>query len=517
MVAGSGGGGGSGGYNCGSGGGGAGGGSITINANSLIIGATGVIRANGGNGGSDGTGNCGGGGGGSGGSIWLSAASMTHNGVLSATGGTGGASNIPGSPYYGVGAAGANGRIRLDYNGTLGGSGTSNPAVGYTSTISSVQTAAVVTSNVTCFGGNDGAALATNMNGNPPYTQVWSPSGGTSTTASGLTAGTYTYTVTDANGCTASTSVTITQPPQITATVSATNVSCFGGADGCLTVTTSGGVAPYSYNWSPTGGTADTACGLSAGCYTVLITDANGCTATATGCVTQPTPLVATATAGNVSCFGACDGILTGMAAGGTPAYTYMWVPGNYVTQTVTGVCAGCYTLTVTDANGCVAMYTICVTQPPMATVNVLGNDTTICLNAVYNLCAPAGYSAYLWNTSSTAMCINADTTMCYSVLLTDSSGCTITDTICVLEDPCLGIGIPETPTFSFYPNPANTFIIISHGMNEAQLVKVFDINGKVCVAEMVKDKEQLNISTLAEGIYAIQIGNRTEELLITR
>jgi hypothetical protein len=129
LWAGSGGGGGSGGISCGSGGGGAGGGLIIINANSIIIGATGSLISNGGNGGSDGNGNCGGGGAGSGGSIWIASPSLTNNGNISAIGGIGGASTVPGSPYYGTGGNGSAGRIRID--GTLSGSGNIIPNLGF--------------------------------------------------------------------------------------------------------------------------------------------------------------------------------------------------------------------------------------------------------------------------------------------------------------------------------------------------------------------------------------------------
>jgi len=139
LETGSGGGGGSGGYDCGAGGGGAGGGIIIINAAvSITISATGIIRSNGGNGGSDGTGNCGGGGGGSGGSLWIATPSLTHNGMLEATGGIGGASAVSGSPYYGGGATGSEGRVRMDYNGAMAGSGTSNPGVGSTFTVGTI-------------------------------------------------------------------------------------------------------------------------------------------------------------------------------------------------------------------------------------------------------------------------------------------------------------------------------------------------------------------------------------------
>jgi len=149
SLAGSGGGGGSGGYDCGAGGGGAGGGFIFIHANNIIISATGMITANGGNGGSDGTGNCGGGGAGSGGGIWIGALSIQNDGIVSAIGGIGGASSVPGSPYYGVGGNGAVGRIRIDVTGSVSGSGSFTPGVGFQNNLAPVQSSQTVD---LCFG-----------------------------------------------------------------------------------------------------------------------------------------------------------------------------------------------------------------------------------------------------------------------------------------------------------------------------------------------------------------------------
>ncbi len=183
SEAGSGGGGGSGGYDCGAGGGGAGGGFVRISAQTSInIGATGVINTNGGNGGTDGTGNCGGGGGGSGGSLWLASPSFTQNGSLLALGGTGGASTVNYAPYYGTGADGSVGRIRLDYNGSLVGSGTAQPTVGATNTIiSAVVSPPTGTSNPTICNNTTASLSATCAAG----TINWYDAGGTTLQGTG--------------------------------------------------------------------------------------------------------------------------------------------------------------------------------------------------------------------------------------------------------------------------------------------------------------------------------------------
>jgi hypothetical protein len=133
--------------------------------------------------------------------------------------------------------------------------------------------------NVSCFGGSDGSATASASGGATPYTYNWS-NGATGATASGLSAGAYTVTVTDANNNTASDNVTITQPTAVSVTASSTNASCPGATDGTASASASGGTPGYTYSWS-NGATGSNISGLGAGTYTVIATDANGCTANA--------------------------------------------------------------------------------------------------------------------------------------------------------------------------------------------------------------------------------------------
>ena len=145
--------------------------------------------------------------------------------------------------------------------------------------------------NVSCFGGSDGTATATPSGGSTPYSYFWS-NGQTGQTATGLAPGTYTCTITDVFGCIATTSsVTITQPSAITATISTTNVSCFGGSNGSAAAFVTGGTAPYTYLWS-NGQTTQTANGLSAGTYSCAITDANNCSVINSTIIYEPNPLL---------------------------------------------------------------------------------------------------------------------------------------------------------------------------------------------------------------------------------
>ena len=135
-------------------------------------------------------------------------------------------------------------------------------------------TASATASNVLCNGQASGTVTVTPVGGTAPFTYAWSPMATNTPILNNLAAGTYTVTVTDVNGCTSQTTVTITEPTPLVATSIATDELL--GSDGTATVNVSGGTAPYTYNWS-SGGIGATETGLVAGVYTVNITDANGC------------------------------------------------------------------------------------------------------------------------------------------------------------------------------------------------------------------------------------------------
>src|SRR5262249_34476060 len=159
--------------------------------------------------------------------------------------------------------------------------------------------------NVLCYGAQAGSATVTAAGGTSAYSYAWSDLQ-TAATATGLAAGTYTVTVTDAKGCTAVTSVTITQPTALIAEIiGQTNIGCNGAASGSATVNATGGTTVYTYNWSTTPAqTTATASGLAAGTYTVTVTDSNNCTKSVSVTITQsPTLTASAAQTSAVSCF----------------------------------------------------------------------------------------------------------------------------------------------------------------------------------------------------------------------
>jgi hypothetical protein len=216
--------------------------------------------------------------------------------------------------------------------------------------------------------GHDGCVTATVIGGCAPFTYLWS-NGATTASQCGLTAGLYQVTVTDGSGHTVVQSIVLTQAPNLAATATATPVSCNGAHNGTATAQPAGGCAPYHYHWN-TGATSQTIGGLNPGTYTVTVTSAGGCTATASVTVTQPSRLVVDAGANQVAYPAyqpqACA-TLTGSVSGGTPAYSRLWttrsgqVLGNANTVTVCPTVNTVYFFRVTDANGCTGVDSVLV------------------------------------------------------------------------------------------------------------------------------------------------------------
>lgn len=198
---------------------------------------------------------------------------------------------------------------------------------------------------------SNGSATASVTGGIPPYNYTWLPSGGSGATASNLASGTYTVSVTDANNtCTASAITVISNlsSPWVTATSTPT---CNAGATGSATVAATGGVPPYTYLWQPGNSTSQTITGLTAGSYSVTVTDNNGCFGTASVSVPVSPQLSVWAISAAANCVN--NGSATAWYGGGTPPYTFSWLPGGQTTATATGLSPGSYTVTVTDAAGC--------------------------------------------------------------------------------------------------------------------------------------------------------------------
>ncbi|MBK9416834.1 MAG: gliding motility-associated C-terminal domain-containing protein [Flavobacteriales bacterium] len=234
--------------------------------------------------------------------------------------------------------------------------------------------------DASCSSSCDGAVILVVTGGQAPYTYAWSPSppvGQGTSNVSGLCAGDVDVTVTDASGCDTTLTFTINAPPPIVPGLTTTDVTCAGACDGSATAATTGGSTPYSYTWTPAPGQGqgtNTALGLCAGNYTLLIEDDNGCDTTLTFTILEPLPLSVVPTQTNVTCGGACDGTASAVITGGVPNYTYVWTPAPPVgqgTASASGLCPGTWTLEVTDANGCVLAVPFTITDAVPITLSL--------------------------------------------------------------------------------------------------------------------------------------------------
>lgn len=299
--------------------------------------------------------------------------------------------------------------------------------------------------NVSCFGGNNGTASVNVTGGTIPYTYSWNTSPvQTTASASGLSAGTYIATVTDAKGCTDTAVVTITQPTILNASISSsTNVRCFGEQSGAATVSATGGTSPYTYLWNTTPVQSTTTVTMGAGTYIATVTDSKGCTDTALVVITQPAVLTASINASvNVGCFGGSNGTATTTVSGGTSPYTYSWNTSPVQnTATATSLGIGTYTVTVTDTLGCTDTANVDITQPSVLSAAIASHTNVSCFGG-NNGTATASVSggtapySYSWNTSpaqsgATATALAAGS---YMVTVTDAKGCTATATVTVLQ-----------------------------------------------------------------------------------
>jgi hypothetical protein len=292
---------------------------------------------------------------------------------------------------------------------------------------------------VSCHGGNNGTATATPNGGTNPYTYLWN-NGQATQNISGLTAGTYSVTITDFKGCTATASYTVTEPPVMNVTCTSTDATTNGGSDGTASVTASGGTPPYTYLWN-TGATTSSISGLVAGTYSVTVTDAKGCTAECSTTVNEPgCNLSATADGTPVSCHDGSDGTATATPTGNNGAVTYLWSNGA-TTQTISGLSAGTYTVTITDAVNCTAIASYTVTEPPVMDLTCSSTDATTNggSDGTASVTASGGTPpyTYLWNTGATTSSISGLVAGTYSVTVTDAKGCTDQCTATVDEPDC--------------------------------------------------------------------------------
>lgn len=319
-----------------------------------------------------------------------------------------------------------------------------------------------------------------------------------------------------------------TTPFAITAVSVTTDNTCAGGGLGSATVTAiSGGTAPFSYLWAPSGQTTATATGLAAGTYTVVVTDAAAATQMAT--VTVPSvPLATTSSSTNVTCAGANDGTATASTTAGTPPYTYAWSPSGGNGSTATGLAAGTYTCTITDAGGCAGTAVVVVTAPTAIAVNITATtpaSSPTTPDGTANSTATGGTPpyTYAWSTTPVQVTQNATGLMTgtYTVCVTDANGCSVCNSAYVSA-----VGVNEiNASFSIvdaYPNPTHGAAVIEVNMKRADniSIEVSNMIGQVIYttnARLTAGPHKFTVETgkWNSGVYFYTV--KSEEFNVTR
>ncbi|MBU0766138.1 MAG: SprB repeat-containing protein, partial [Bacteroidetes bacterium] len=322
-------------------------------------------------------------------------------------------------------------------------------------------------SDPTCFGGNDGALDLTPYDGTPPYTYYWS-NGLTTEDISGLTAGYYDVTVTDANGCYAYDGTELFDPPQTMLMPVSQNTTC-GSNDGWASVDIGNGTPPYDYLWS-NASSEDTITGIPAGIYFVTVTDGNSCT-TVTQIIVNDNggPYIYENYILDVTCNGFCNGEISMFASASAPPYSYLW--SNAATDsTISGLCPGEYTLTVTDGLGCKGFEMRIISEPAELYTSSEGNDPQ-CPGYYdgYAWTSPVGGTTpynYQWDdiTMSTESYIPGLEAGTYHVTVTDINGCEVTDSVFLTEPSEIITSVVKTDAACFGDNSGTANLTVSGG-----------------------------------------------------
>ncbi|MFN4253893.1 MAG: MopE-related protein [Saprospiraceae bacterium] len=383
--------------------------------------------------------------------------------------------------------------------------------------------------NITCAGLTDGTASANPTGGYAPFSYVWKRNAttvGTTATITGLTAGNYKVTITDANGCTSTASVTVSAPTAISATRTKTNVTCFGANDGSIAVNVSGGTAPYTYLWND-GPTTEDRTGLAPGTYTMTVTDANGCQRVlAPTVISEPSALTVNVLRTNVSCFANADGTAKATANGGTGTKTYLWSTGETSSE-ITGLAPGTYTVTATDANGCTVVGTATIAEPA-APLSLDSVSAVVLPNGKYAVTvhASGGTTPYRYrrtpgNTGfALSNVFNNVVAGSYLFEVRDANGCmaSLTANIPLTLRPADAGDRSTAPALgqpALFPNPAQDLLTVTlpaHIRAARQVTfTVQDMSGKTVQRTALAGSElettlQIPLEGFAEGLYLLSI-----------
>jgi hypothetical protein len=288
-------------------------------------------------------------------------------------------------------------------------------------------TLAIAKIDIACAGDANGSINLTTIGGTSPFTYIWS-NGATNENISNLIAGAYSVTVTDASGCSALTTSTITQLATINLSSTVTDASCGGNNNGAIDLTVSGGVTPYDFNWS-NGAISEDISGITSGNYTVIVTGANGCSAILSNIlVGELTTISVTSTVVNNQCSSGNLGSINLTVTGGTAPLSYSWSNGA-TTKDIAGLTSGTYSVVIKDATNCVKFYSFIITEPygtPLVLSAVATSSNCSLSTGTLDLTVTGGFTPYnyIWSNGTTIQDLTSIGSGLYSVTVTDAYGC---------------------------------------------------------------------------------------------
>ena len=365
--------------------------------------------------------------------------------------------------------------------------------------------------DVSCNGGNDGMATVIVVGGTSPYIYVW-PNGQNSSSLTNLSAGSYNCTIVDNNGCLAYASGTVDEPSLFTLTTSTNSASCNGFSDGAATVIPQGGTSPYTYNWS-NGLTTQTAINLSAGQYSVIVLDSQGCSASALLTVSEPSAIVVNLNTVDVSCYGDSTGVASITASGTAPPFSYYWSNG-ITSQINSNLPSGSYSVAVTDGMGCSETSYFNITEPSQINVTFLysnvsvngANDGSISSNVTGGI----PLYSYLWtsttniNYSASGSSINNLAPGVYQVVVSDANNCSQTFSQ-VINQPNCAVIIDSSYTSPLCWNEMGSLSWINSGGVAPYSNTLINSNGNIIVNGQLYSSPNIPLQ-LPSGVYNLVV-----------
>ncbi len=370
-----------------------------------------------------------------------------------------------------------------------------------------VLSCSITGSNVDCNGTSTGSADASVSGGTMPYSYAWS-NGASTEDLSDIPAGSYTLTVTDANLCETTCMVTISEPLVLSCSITGSNVDCNGTSTGSADASVSGGTMPYSYAWSNGAMTEDLS-NIPAGSYTLTVTDANLCETTCMVTISEPLVLSCSITGSNVDCNGTSTGSADASVSGGTMPYSYAWSNGA-MTEDLSDIPAGSYTLTVTDANLCETTCMVTISEPLVLSCSITGSNVDCNGNSTGSADASVSggtmpYS-YAWSNGASTEDLSDIPAGSYTLTVTDANLCettcmvTISEPVpltCQITNPVLGVIICNDQTID---------LSVSSSGGTGQHTYMWSSNTTTSVIPDQADPSKAVVTDLAVGVTIITV-----------